>query len=112
MAQWPGYPFRCSCSCHSHGQRYTDHYPKGDPHGLDPKELVRKLVHEVGANLYFIKVDSLTDRMVALFRTACEPLDGREFKEFNLGSNAGKFLDTMVASIESSIAGSGFEEVL
>ena len=68
-------------------RRYTDQYPKGDPHGLDCKELVRTLVHEIGANFYFIKIHAITDQMVGIFESAVQPLDGKEFKTFNLGSN-------------------------
>ena len=55
----------------AHGMRYhtpeiSDRYPKGDPHGIDPCLILRKL-SGLGIDYTFIKIRSSTDMMIQVF---------------------------------------------
>ncbi|CAM9496542.1 unnamed protein product [Hapterophycus canaliculatus] len=61
--------------CHGliyHGHR--DNYPKGCPKGLDPSELLFTLQYELGVDVYFVRITSVTDKMISVLENTVTTL--------------------------------------
>ncbi len=51
-----------------HHPRLSDRFPRGDPHGLDPRDIVERMSF-LGIDFTFVKVDASTDTMIEQFHT-------------------------------------------
>lgn len=49
-----------------HGIRVSDRYPLGDPHGLDPRDIVEKMSF-LNMDFRFVKINETTDTMIDCF---------------------------------------------
>jgi len=89
-----------------HGNRYhklkDDRYPQGDPKGLVPEELLKKLLG-LQVDYYFLRVAKWTDPMVIIFKKVYER-GHRNFEQHGVGNDPKSFLPKVVASIHSSMA--------
>ncbi|PRW58505.1 n a [Chlorella sorokiniana] len=99
-----------------HGTRYhslaDDSYPAGDPDGLVPEELLKKLVvNRVDYN--FARITRHTDKMVDIFKKVyAESPGAATFETHECGASADRFVPLVVKSVTSSMrrsfrAGSG-----
>eukprot|EP00903_Cladosiphon_okamuranus_P013851 g12888.t1 len=59
-----------------HGSIYhnnRDNYPAGCPKKLDPSKLLYTLQYELGVDLYFVRITSLTDKMISVLQNKLAP---------------------------------------
>ncbi|CAM9127088.1 unnamed protein product [Scytosiphon promiscuus] len=98
-----------------HGTKYhnqPDPNPQGCPRGVDPAKMIYKLQYELNVDFYFIRIASVTDKMVSIFQNTVrlmasnneKKLSKREdsapkFVVHNLGSDDNSFVDTVVGSV-------------
>ena len=87
-------------SCH-------DSYPEGDPTGLDPLDLVRQLANK-RVDYYFVRITQWTDQMARMFEDVYKgSQSSAEFRQRELGDDAGKFADFVVDSVSHSVYRAG-----
>jgi hypothetical protein len=89
-----------------HGSKYhkllDDSYPQGDPSGLVPEELLKKLL-SLRVDYYFLRMDRFTNIMVAQFKKVYDAAK-KTFEVHRVGNDPALFLPKVVASIHSSMA--------
>jgi hypothetical protein len=73
----------------------------GDPSGLVPEDLLRKLCNK-SVDYYFVKINASTDQMIAIFEQVYQN-SGQSFQVFNIGDNPAEFLPLVIKSVASSI---------
>lgn len=76
-----------------HGSRFhsiSDRFPRGDPSGLEPEQIMQNLALE-GTHVYFGKISNSTDRMFRLLQSAYENVQscGAKCSVINVGSSNG-----------------------
>ena len=95
-----------------HGTRYhsgmPDHFPAGDPSGLDPEQIVREMSRN-DVHLYFGRIAPETDQMTAILRNAYESTAGRWSKfgamdATSWASDPSRFVDTIVDLVTRSVS--------
>eukprot|EP01043_Picozoa_sp_COSAG02_P054774 COSAG02_NODE_6256_length_3698_cov_6.245902_3_plen_346_part_00 len=95
-----------------HGTRYQsgmpDHFPAGDPSGLDPEQIVREMSRN-DVHLYFGRIAAETDQMTAILRKAYESTAGRWSKfgamdATSWASDPSRFVDTIVDLVTRSVS--------
>jgi hypothetical protein len=95
-----------------HGTRYhsamPDHFPAGDPSGLNPERIVSELSRN-DVHLYFGRIAPETDQMIAILRKAYESTAGRWSKfgamdGTSWASHPSRFVDTMVDLVTRSVS--------
>jgi hypothetical protein len=67
-----------------HRRRVSDRYPRGDPHGLDPRDSVERMSF-LDIDYTFVRIDESTDVMVELFRNCY--VQGGTFSVIDLRSH-------------------------
>lgn len=101
-----------------HGKKYHDQRdpnPEGCPRGVDPAKMIYKLQYELDVDFYFIRIASVTDKMVSIFQNTVGQMAANKkemvssgsdftpkFVVHNLGSNDNRFVDTVVGSVIGS----------
>jgi len=90
------------CPCHGskyHGLR--DDYPDGDPNGLAPEQLLRRL-RDANVNYYFGKITGFTDQMIQIFNQAVSK--DKEFVQVIPLTSLSNFTEEVSHSVGASIA--------
>lgn len=64
-----------------HAVTLSDHYPKGDKHGRDPRRQLAEMAQR-GIDYYFLKINSSTDKMLEVFSAAYETAKASEEQTF------------------------------
>jgi len=91
-----------------HGRKYHkftdayDNYPNGDPNGLIPEEILKKLL-SIRVDFYFLRMTKHTDTMVDIFKKVYAAAK-KTFEVHPVASDPANFLPKVVASIHSSMA--------
>jgi hypothetical protein len=91
-----------------HGTKYhkadiDDDYPDGDPGGLAPEEVLKKLMAQQHVNYFFLKINSSTDQMTGLFKKAVAGVTKLCEVHDMTGSDASVFVRVVVDSLEQSL---------
>jgi hypothetical protein len=95
-----------------HGAKYhggiADHFPAGDPIGLNPETIVSEMSRNE-VHLYFGRISSGTDQMIATLRTAYESTAGRWSKfgamdATSWPSDPSRFADVVVDLVTRSVS--------
>eukprot|EP01043_Picozoa_sp_COSAG02_P011089 COSAG02_NODE_403_length_23058_cov_12.124134_6_plen_797_part_00 len=103
------------CDAPCHGTRYhsaDDTYPKGDPDGRDPEQLLAQMAAR-GIDYVLFDVDPggmLLEKMKQLFKEAYDGAVGRtslEMGVYALGHDASRLERTILESVERSACGGG-----
>lgn len=91
-----------------HGRRFytsaNDHYPDGDPRGLDINKLMKDIVHK-NIDYYFAEINGSTKKMIDEFNQVLLDHQGREIKCLKL-SSADDLFESVSLSITTSIMNS------
>ena len=88
-----------------HGSKYhgmTDNYPDGDPTNLVPEIQFEELMGALQVNCKFLKLNSHTDKMMAVINGHCKPKLEKEVPEIHLQSgddSLAKELESLVTSV-------------
>ena len=95
-----------------HGAKYhggaPDHFPAGDPSGLNPETIVCEMSRN-DVHLYFGRITTETDQMIAILRTAHENTAGHWSKFGAMDANGwpgdrGRFVDVIVDLVTRSVS--------
>jgi len=87
-----------------HGTKYhncKDSYPEGDPNGLVPELLLRKMCDR-SMKYHFVSINNTTDKMIEIFKKVYEAA-GMQIMVDTIGDDASKFLPTVLDSIKESV---------
>jgi hypothetical protein len=91
-----------------HGQAYydtktfkSDHHPKGDPKGLNIKELLKN-IFDKGINYYFTRINDTTDIMIEAFNKEIGLLSKKKIETYELKQDQ-EILNSLVTSLTFSI---------
>ena len=88
-----------------HGSKYhgiIDNYPDGDPTNLVPEIQFEELMGALQVNCKFLKLNSHTDKMMAVINGHCKPKLEKEVSEIHLqsgGDSLAKELESLVTSV-------------
>jgi len=88
-----------------HGTKYNncgDSYPKGDPEGKVPEDLLIKLC-KMEVDYYFCRINATTDKMTSIFEQTYKSKN-RSFTINDIGEDPQKFLPMVIASIRESMS--------
>ena len=90
-----------------HGKQYhnlqADDYPNGDPSGVSPESLMKKIAQK-RIHYFFVEIGKYTEKMVEIFKRVYLDLQSEySFEVVKLGDNTAKFMPTVVESIKESI---------
>lgn len=81
-----------------HDEEVSDHYPEGDPLGLDPATILRQFAKE-GFHYTFVRITHHTDRMTDVFENAYRKGPGR----FSVIDMAGRSRHQLATQVYTSL---------
>jgi len=88
-----------------HGRMFhdmADDYPDGDPQGLTPEYVLKKLV-DLKIDYYFLRLCTTTEKMERIFSDIYRTLSGKGITTVNIGQNVAALLPSVVDCVIKSV---------
>jgi hypothetical protein len=94
------------CDAPCHGEKYhhwDDSYPKGDPNGLIPEDLIAQYAN-LNITFYAVKIKDYTDKMFGIFSDKYQEITKQPIVIANLGKSIDKFAFLVAVAANSTLS--------